>query len=253
MATPVRYTSGFTQAAPWQPLANMGQPNPFFYNTFQSDFDTYAAADWTVTAATGVAGLIAGDGGIAALTTTAAISDFVSIQKNPAAFAFVPATPTVAGKKTFFLCRLSPAGVNVPAYICGLVSANATPFTAIADGVYFSKAANSNVVTLNSAVGGVTTSVTVPAAAISASANGFVTLGFEVTQSGDIRVFANPNADGFIPQSGTGATLPNRGPVAVITAPTLTAVNLAPILSVQTPTATIQQIQVDYVMAARER
>lgn len=253
MASPVRFTSGFTQDAPWQPLGAMGQPDPFFYNNWFQDFDMPYPTG-TVTNTLGGGGsiaLTAGDGGIELFTTNAStplVTDYVSQQSAIASFALV------AGKKTFFLCRMNLSDVVNAAFVQGLVSPNTTPFTSIQDGITFSKGTGGTTITLTSIVGGVTTgSVAIPTAAFTLANNTYFDLGFVVTQQGEIRVFANNNSVGYIPQSGTGATTPNRGAVAAVTPTSLTAVVLAPLSAVNSGTATSKTMSMDYLLVARER
>jgi hypothetical protein len=258
MVTPVRFTSGIVQDAVWQPLAHMGQPDPFFYNTWSQDFDMpYPTGAVTSTlGGGGTVALTAGDGGLELFTTNAStplVTDYVSQQSAVASFALIPATSTVAGKKTFFLCRMNLSDVTNAAFIQGLVAPNTTPFTSIADGIYFSKVTGSTTINLTSVVGSVATTVAIPTAAITLANNAYFDLGFYVTQQGTINVYANNNSVGYIPQSGTGATTPNRGAVAAITPAALTAVVLAPLSGVQSGTATSKTMTMDYLLVARER
>ncbi len=63
MTTPTRYPKGVATSAPGFLFADLGMQTPAqFYNYF-NDFSTYAAGDWTVTAATGTSALTDAVGG----------------------------------------------------------------------------------------------------------------------------------------------------------------------------------------------
>lgn len=256
MPTPVRFTSGLTQDAPWQPLALSGFPNPFFYHVSASDFDTYGASEWTPTATgNGGAALAAGDGGILALSTnnsTPLATDIASIQRPVAAFTFVPATSSVAGKKSFFLTRLQVSDATNAAFVCGLMNTTTTPFAAT-DGLYFSKASGAaNNLVLISMVGSTPTTLTIPTAAYTLSNNTNIDLAWSFDGKGNVYAYVNGNMVGYIPQSGTGSTTPNRGGVASFS-PTLTTATLNPTLAIQSGTTSSKSMSVDFVLAARER
>src|SRR6266849_5056064 len=86
---PQRLTSGFSTDPPYGPLADSGFGNPFFYHQFQDDFDNAlgSAANGLYTASGGgTVAHVAGDGGLALLTTLAAANSFESIQLPAGSF-----------------------------------------------------------------------------------------------------------------------------------------------------------------------
>lgn len=259
MAAPSRFTSGISVNAPWQFFAGMGLPNPFFYHQFADDFDEPPTSNgWTVTAATGTAALTAGDGGLVLLSTTAATSDFVELQRTVSAF-----TP-VAGKKLYFAARIALSDITASAFVAGLMPITGTPFTNPANGMWISKASGSTQLVLNVANNSVVTSTNLPttaytlANATSIDVGIYVTNGFNSSLQGAVvTASVSPNLVSYIPQSGTGTAFStNRAPNIQSTAPlitTLQATPLAPTLAVQAGAAAIKTMTVDFVGAFRER
>jgi len=256
MPTPVRFTSGFTQDAPWQPLAQSGFPNPFFYHVDADDFNAFGTGAFTATnTGNGTTALTPVDGGALLFTTnssTPAGTDVSSIQRAAASFSFVPQTSSVAGKKSFFLTRLQVSDATNAAFNVGLMNTTTTPFAAT-DGLYFNKASGAaNNLQLVSMVGSTPTTIAIPTAAYTLANNTNIDLGWYFDGKGNVYAFVNGNMVGYIPQSGTGSTLPNRGPVAAGT-PTLTTAVLNPTLAIQSGTASSKTMTVDFFLAARER
>lgn len=248
---PVRALSGATPDAIFQPLADCGAGNTVFYHTFSDDFDPFRATDYTVTATgTGatVAG-VAGDGGLA-LFTGGSTAGNASIQH-----AFASYTVNAAPKKVFFETRVkmsawATAGVTA---LWGLIQTTATPGT-VTDGVYFALTA-AGVLSINSMVGSVLTTVVIPAAAYSLVANVNVDLAFYITRFGDVLAFVDTQLVGYIPQSNltTVGNPQNAGAVARITAPVLTAVVLNPTLALIQTGTTVVTMTADFLQVQKER
>lgn len=265
MATPVRYSSGFTQDQVWQPLAQIGIPNPFFYHVFQDDFNEVDTNRYTTTANTnGTAAATAGDGGLALLTTnssTPLATDIVQLQGKVASFAFVPATSTVAGKKAVFLTRIQLSSASNAGFIVGLTNTQTTPFVSgITDGLYFSKLTGAlNTLNLISMVGSVATTLAIPTSAYTLANATNIDLGFYVDQKGNVFAMVGTNLVGYMPQSGSGATNAvggiQRQPIAAFSGNplTLTTANLNPTIAINSGTAASSTMTVDFVLAARER
>ena len=258
MATPVRFTTGVTQDAPWQPLALSGFPNPFFYHLYADDFDVYNTTAYTATlTGTGSAALSAVDGGNILLTTnnsTPLATDIASLQLKAAGFQFVPATSSVAGKKTFFLARVQVASAVNCTFNVGLMNTTATP-GAPTDGIYFNKLTGSaSNLQLTIMTGSVPTQIVIPTSAYTLANNTTIDLGFVYDgRTGDVQVFVNSNMIGYLPVSGTGATQPNRGPVAALRGATVTTAILNPTIALISGTAASTTMTADLVLAARER
>lgn len=250
---PVRTPAGSTSDQVWQPLADCGAGNPFFYHSFYDDMDSSLSVTgaWTQTkTSAGTIANVAGDGGLGLFTTNAStplVTDIASIQLPFANFSLT------AGQKLFFETRFKTSDWTNAAFIFGLIQTTTTPFTPT-DGIYFSKVTGSTSFTINSAVGSVITSATIPAAALIVSNNVNLDFAFYLNRQGDVLAFADEFLVGFIPQSGTGITSPpNAGALARLTAPTLTAVNLNPTMAIQSGTATSKTLTLDFIGAFKER
>lgn len=263
MAAPSRFPQGLSVSAPWQFFGGMGLPNPFYYHQMADDFDVLPAATdgWTLTNATGTVALSTTlDGGNFTMTTAASAANFVSIQRVASSF-----QPT-AGKKLYFVARLSLSDVTNSVVIAGLFpNAATTPFTGTpANGIWISKASGSTQLVLNVANNSVVTSTNFPTSAYTLTANATIDVGIHVTggqgnslQGVTIQGAVSPNLVSFVPQSGTGAAnSTNRAPNIVSTAPlitTLQATVLAPIIAVQTGNSSVLSLTTDFVGAFKER
>lgn len=246
MSNPVRFTSGFTQDASWQPLGAIGIPNPFFYAAFQDDFLPYQSGKYTVTATGGSVAQTTsnGTGGRILFTTGATSGNFAEIQMDGDGFSYT------AGKKFVYLTRIQVADITNTEVIAGLIDSTATPFSAVTDGIYFYKAAAGTSIQLRAVTG----STLVGSATITGAltANTDIDLGFYVDRSGNIKAFYGHNLIGQ--QSQNTATL---GPDTAIRASTLTgALTTAALystLAVAAGTAAAQTMVSDFLFSAQER
>ena len=275
---PTRSTAGFTQDFPFQLYANSGVGNPFFYHSFEDDFDSSLAITGSYTVSkgsTGTAAEAAGDGGLGLLTTAATNNDYVSLQL-PAA-GFVLPQGSQVGKKLIYGVRLQLSDVTASAFIAGLCNTTATLWTAgdITDGVYFSKASGGTVLNLITASGGTALTWAIPTAAYSLANATPIDLGYYIDCYQNINVFVGSQLVGFIPQSGSGAVnpltgtsiLPVLGPQLQIVGPaspfgvsgnqlgpwTVSAANLNLTLSLQAGAAAAKTLTVDFHGCMKER
>lgn len=250
---PVAYTSGITQAQPFQPFSDCGVGVPVFYHTFAEDFDDAdiftTGQRYTLTlVGTGTFASTSGDGGLALFTTGAVSGDEVEIQTVNGLFTHT------AVKKLFFATKLQMNTVATSSMIAGLVATDTDLFTAIADGIWF-RWTGGGALTINSAIGGVVTSATIPAGAYTMANATNIELAFEVTRQGDILAYVDTQLVGFIPQSniGTSGNPQNAGAVARITAPSITTAVMKPTLAIQTDSAAAKTMTVDFLVASKER
>ena len=251
---PNRYPNGFTSDPVYGPLGQMGMQNPFFYHLWSDDFDQeIAESGYTkTTTGNGTVALAAGDGGLALFTTntsTPATTDIASIQLPVAGFTFT------AGKKSFFLTRVQSSDMTNAAILAGLIQTTTTPFT-VTDGIYFYKASGAASLVLITTVGSVPTSLTIPTSAYSLANNVNVDLGFYVDRKQNIYAFVGAQLVGYLPQQGTGSTVPSGAVAAIqqtITPTTLTTANLNPTLAIQSGTASSKTMAADFLLAAKER
>src|SRR5258706_1053315 len=160
---PVRTPAGSTSDQVWQPLADCGAGNPFFYHSFFDDMDSSLSVTgaWTQTKTTaGTIANVAGDGGLGLFTTNASTpltTDIASIQLPFANFSLT------SGQKLFFETRFTTSDWTNAAIIFAPLQTTTTPFTPT-DGIYFSKVTTGTVLTINSAMASVSTHATIPAA-----------------------------------------------------------------------------------------
>lgn len=254
-APPTRLTSGSTTDFPYGPLADSGMGNPFFYHNFFDDFDnTLGAVNGFYTITVNNGGTMVhtpGDGGLALFSTTAAASSFVSAQLPAASFSLPQGAG--AGKKFFYLTRLQLSDVVASAFIAGVINTTVTPFAAVADGIWFSKAIGSGILNINTAVGSAVVTTALPAASYALANATNIDLGFYIDRSGNLNIFTSANMVGFVPQSGTGAVLPVRGRVLQIVAPALTTANLTPTLAINETATANKTMTVDFHLAQKER
>lgn len=259
MASPTRFPQGVTNAAPWQFFSGLGLPNPFFYHQFVDDFDApVASSGWVVTGVGGTATIGNTDGGDVLLTTAATALAQAEIQRPNTTF--MP----VAGKKLYFVTRVSLTDIVNAAFVVGMMPLTGTPFVNPANGIWISKASGTSVINLNVANNGVVTTTPFPASAFTLTNGVEFDMGFlyspgSTRNAGVPRIVGSigPNLVGYIPQSGTGAAnslnrTPNVTSPATILA-TLNSTVLAPVLAVQTGNSSILTMSVDFVGAFRER
>lgn len=247
-SAPTRFTSGVTQDASYQPLGQIGIPDPFFYASYEDDFLPYLAGNYTVTAATGSAAAVAAtnaatSGGRIVLSSTGVISDFVSLQQPVANFAYL------AGNKLAYLARINLDNATLSSMIAGLMQTTVTPFGTITNGYTFKKASGGTAITFTVTSGSATqATVTLPSVAV---AGADIDLGFVVDRLGNVNIFCGSNLIGAKRQD--FAVL---GPQAKIYATSIAAQptgGLNPTIAVQASTAVIRTMTVDFQLAAQER
>jgi hypothetical protein len=133
MSTPSRFTYGVTNVSKDGPYGQMRAPVPQVMHQYFDDFDTYTAAQWTITAVgAGTTALTDVDGGAILLTNAAADNDSRFHQK--VGESFLPAS----GKKMFFAIRFAVSDATQSDWVCGLQVTDTTPLD-VTDGMYFMK------------------------------------------------------------------------------------------------------------------
>ena len=235
--------NGISNAAPWQTMASAGLPDPTWGHTYVTDFDTFNAADWTITrVGTGTQALTPFDGGALLLTNSAGATDSAFFQLVNASFKLLPP------HETFFKFAGMLSDVVNCVFYCGLLATTVTPFTP-GDGVYILKATGQAALSLNVVIGGVTTTFPLPASAVLV-ANTYFELGLHMTITGGVEVFFNPTTGHIPPQPPAGAV---RGYATQIPAPAagLTQVLLNPSFGLLNSTAAGRTLTTDYVVASR--
>lgn len=247
MASPTRFLSGVTQAASFQPLGQIGFPDPFFYASYEDDFLHYNTGDYTVTASGGtVAGTAAnGTGGRILFTTGAVAGNFAEIQLPTAGFQIV------AGKKLAYLARLRVASATTSSLIAGLIETVTTPFTAVTDGIYFYKAAASTTLQLIVMSGSAQIGTIANVGTLADATD--IDIGFYLDRNGNIKVFTGSNLEG-VKRQNTATLGPDYGLLASSLTAAQTAVQLNPTLAVSNgATAAAMTMVADFQYAAQER
>lgn len=230
-----RFNNGINNLDVGSIFNSLLMPDPSKYHTYLEDFDTYTAADWTVTEtqAGATQALANGDGGLILLTNTAADNDINQIQKVGQSFTFT------AGKPFFFRSILQVNDATQSDVVVGLQVANvdASDLTTVTDGMFFYKAdgATSWSVYLrkNTTTGATTAVVT---GAVMADATN-ITL--EAFYDGVDRLYYgyNGNVVGYLDASST--YLPDT--------------SLAPVIEIKNGEAVAKTLTADLFFAAKQR
>jgi hypothetical protein len=108
-------------------------PSPLTAHVYFDDFDTYTAADWTITE-TGVAtqALADEDGGVLLITNAAGATDASFSNKVGESFLMA------SGKKAWFEARLKVSDATQSNWVAGLQITDTTPLD-VTDGIFFRK------------------------------------------------------------------------------------------------------------------
>ena len=238
MTTPSRLTNGLSTVAKPHPLDLYPLPAPFDtastngmgVATYANDFLTVPpTTEWTVTGAGSAIALTSAVGGEVTLTPGGATVPS-SFYKGTASFQFI------AGQHLWYETRMQISALT-PASTFGLQYGSATT-----DGLWFSQAATTGIVSLISTVA--TTATTLVAAVATLTAATFMDLALHYDGL-DLNVWA-------------GTTKANMAKIARIAAPTIGATGastltnklLTPFFQI-TPTAT-ETLSADFVLTAQE-
>lgn len=133
MTDPTRFPNGVSNANLNTVFADMGLLDPSKFHKYENDFDTYIAANWTITSVGAATRALANeDGGALLITNAAADDDSSFLNKKGESFKFV------AGKKLAFKARFKISEVLQSDMIIGLQITDTTPLD-VTDGVFFQK------------------------------------------------------------------------------------------------------------------
>jgi hypothetical protein len=125
-----RFPNGVSTARSIAPFGAYTHPDPTDQHSYENDFNTYVAGDWTITVVgSSTPALTAGDGGLLAITTSASSGDSAFLQKTIASFTFE------TGKPAWFAARFKVSTLATTAVI-GLQVIDTTPLD-VTDGIYF--------------------------------------------------------------------------------------------------------------------
>jgi hypothetical protein len=216
-----------TTVAQTDTLGQFILPAPTTAHVYFNDFDTYTAAEWTVTE-TGVAtqALTDADGGRLLITNAAADNDASFSQKVGESFLFA------TGKKVWFEALFQVSDATQSDFVMGLQITDTTPL-AVTDGVYFRKDdgdANIDFVVIKDSTATTTTAVTTAADATD------IKLGFYFDGVDKITIFV----DGVALGSSVTTNLPDDEVLTVS-------------YGIQNGEAVAKTMTLDYILAAKER
>lgn len=143
MGSPVRFPFGVTTADKVDPLGMYGLPDPTGWHTYFDDFDTFTAAQWTITTTEAGGGsateaLTDADGGVLLITNDAADNDLDFFQKVGESF-----LPT-SGKRLAGKFRFKTSDATQSELYFGLMVTDTDPFSStvgdgVTDGIFFMK------------------------------------------------------------------------------------------------------------------
>ena len=226
-----RFPNGVTNVAENDLFCDLAMPDPTQFHTYFNDFDTYAAADWTVTetSATATQALADGDGGWLLLTNSTEDNSLCALQKVGESFLLQP------GRKAFFKSRFKVSDATQSDLVMGLQITDATPLD-VSDGIYFEKADGSTSVNLVCRKNATTGSNTKSAVA-TLSDDTFVTLGWYYDGQGSLAYSVNGTVTGSMDAS--SSYLPDT--------------ELTVSFAIQNGEAAAKTMTVDFIYAAEQR
>lgn len=135
-----RFPNGISTAKSIMPFGAYTHPDETDQHAYNNDFNAYASGDWTITVVgSSTPALVAGDGGILGITTSASSGDSAFLQKTIAAFTFE------TGKPAWFATRFKVSTLATTV-VAGLQVIDTTPLD-VSDGIYFLSTTATGVVT----------------------------------------------------------------------------------------------------------
>jgi hypothetical protein len=231
MPTPARFISGVTTNSLTNSLGSYGLPAPMDWHTYFNDFDTYVAADWTVSetgtgsrALTSLAG--ACDGGVLLITNAAADDDRNFLQKVGESFLFV------ANKRMLFKARFKVSDATQSDIIMGLQITDTTPL-AVSNGVFFQKDDGDAFLDFHVTKASTDTAATAVYTLVSDT---FLTVAFAYDGKGEIKYYVNDVHLG----SSVTTNMPDVEELTVS-------------FGIQNGEAVAKTMSIDYIFAASER
>ena len=234
MISPTRFPNGLTNVDKNTSLGNYGAPDPTKFHTYFNDFNTFTAADWTITAVETGAGsatqsILDQDGGVLRVLNDDADNDYSALQVKGEQFLIE------AGKELFFKARFNIASVNTNRMRIGLHVTDSNPFDGVTDSIVF-RTNNSNAnLSLESSKD---SSGLIVSNIATLTDNVDVTVAFKYDGIDTITYFVNDVLGGtFIPGS---ANLPDDEELTVSVA-------------IQNGAASANSMEIDYIFVAKER
>lgn len=220
---------GVTNVAESVTLGSYIAPDPTAAHVWFDDFDAYVAGNWTVTEtqAGATQAIVDGDGGILALTNSAADNDLNQIQWAKETFRLA------ANKKLWVKARFKVSDATQSDLLVGLYITDTSPVASKpSDGLFFQKLDGSTSLTLEVGKNSTYSSATVATMA----SDTYVVVGLYYDGVNPIEVFANDVRVG-----------------TVATTNLVDDEDLAVGIAVQNGDANARTLSIDYLMIAKER
>lgn len=222
-----RFTSGVTNVTKENTLGQYGLPAPQSFHTYFNDFDTYVAADWTITeVGTGSRALTNEDGGVLLITNGATDDNSNFFNKVGESFLME------ANKKAFFEARIKSSEATQSDIVLGLQITDTTPLD-VTDGIFFLKSDGDAL--FDFIVEKYSTATTTSEVATLVD-DTYITLGFAFDGKSEIAIFVNGAQVG----TSVGTNIPNDEELTIS-------------FGIQNGEAVAHTLSVDYIFAAKER
>lgn len=226
-----RLVNGVTTAKKAQPLGEFILPDVTKAHVYFNDFDTYTAADWTITTVEAGAGsateaLTDADGGVLLITNDSADNDSDFFNKVGESFLFE------SGKKLWFEARFKVSDATQSDVVMGLQITDTTPLD-VSDGVFFLKSDGAATVDLLVEKNG---TATTSSSVATLSDDTYVRLSFYYNGDDKIVYYVDGS------QAGTSVTtnLPDDEVLTIS-------------FGIQNGEAAAKTMSIDYILAAKER
>lgn len=238
-----RFTYGITNVEKTSTLGEIGQLDPTKYHTYFNDFDTFTAADWTITTTEAGAGdateaLTDADGGVLLITNDAADNDCDWFQK--VGESFLPAS----GKKLWFKAKFKVSDATQSDWIMGLQVTDTTPLAAggdgVTDGIFFQKDDGDTNIDFYVQKDATTGQLTSTAVTTAAADDTFMTVGFYFDGKRYVKVFKD---DVHVYTADLTTTLSTYLPNTELTIS----------FGIQNGEAAPKTMSIDYIFVAQER
>lgn len=234
--TTTNFPNGVTNNTSQNALGSMKQLDPTALHTYFDDFDTYTAADWTITTTEAGAGsateaLTNVDGGVLLITNDDADNDADFFNKVGESFLME------SGKKAYFKARFAVSDATQSDVVIGLQITDTTPL-AVSDGIYFQKDDGDANLDFHVTKDGTSTS---EAAITTLADDTYITVGFYYNGVDAVDCFAST--------SSTNPTFRKR--LAVTNLPDDEELTIS--FGLQNGEAAAKTMSVDYILAAKER
>lgn len=227
-----RLENGVTTAKESEPLGNFILPDMTKAHVYWEDFDTFTAADWTITTVEDGTGgsateaLTDGDGGLLLITNDNADDDSDFFNKVGESFLFV------AGKKLWFEARFKVSDATQSDVVIGLQITDTTPLD-VSDGVFFLKADGAATASFLVEKDNTATTTATVATLVDDT---FIRLGFFFDGKSKISIFV----DGVKVEVSVTTNLPDDEELTIS-------------FGIQNGEAAVKTMTLDYVLAAKER